>query len=507
MGIESWDATAANNNSASPNGAPEGMAPSGVNDTIRQNMASIRSWFEDAQWINLGYTHAYASGTSFTIASTDYTSTYHTGRRIKAVGSSTGTIYGTITSSSYSSNTTVNVSWDSGSLQNESLTISLAALTKDNDSLPYLNKKAADVASASTINLDQIRGDLVDVTGTTAITAITLAEGQERVVRFTGALTLTHGASLALPTSANITTAAGDFAIFRGYASSVVRCVGYSKANGKALDASVSASDLPQATTSALGGSLLPSRITISNNGSDSDHDIDFSAGTMQFSGGDGQAAVSALIKQADATWASGTNAGGMASGISLSSNTWYYCFALSNSDGDTTDFGFDTSTTASNLLADSAVSAAGLTKYKYLGAIRTDGSSNIRSFRQSGNEFYYLNKTTNTYTASNPGTSQVTQTMLVPPRSGIVAQIMFKYGQVSNPSDRYGLLRSSLENNSTPSSTHHDIHLIVGAGGNFVVKYLPTDNSQVWFRVTASDANTKAGLNTISWIDNNIID
>jgi hypothetical protein len=37
--------TAGSNNAASPNGAPEGMAPSGVNDTIREIMAAIkRDW-------------------------------------------------------------------------------------------------------------------------------------------------------------------------------------------------------------------------------------------------------------------------------------------------------------------------------------------------------------------------------------------------------------------------------------------------------------------------------
>lgn len=85
----------------------------------------------------------------------------------------------------------------------------------------------ADVASAGTINLGAATGNLVDVTGTTAITAVTLPDGNETLVRFTGALTLTHGASLVLPGAANITTVAGDFALFRGYAAGVVRCVCY----------------------------------------------------------------------------------------------------------------------------------------------------------------------------------------------------------------------------------------------------------------------------------------
>ena len=43
MSVEDWSTTADNNNSASPNGAPEGMLPSGVNNTIRQVMADVRA--------------------------------------------------------------------------------------------------------------------------------------------------------------------------------------------------------------------------------------------------------------------------------------------------------------------------------------------------------------------------------------------------------------------------------------------------------------------------------
>lgn len=106
---------------------------------------------------------------------------------------------------------------------------------------PINEAQGADIASAGTVNLDTATGNLVDVTGTTTITAITLSVGRERVVRFTGALTLTHGASLVLPGAANITTAAGDFAIFRGYASGVVRCVVYQRASGVPVAGTVAA--------------------------------------------------------------------------------------------------------------------------------------------------------------------------------------------------------------------------------------------------------------------------
>lgn len=87
--------------------------------------------------------------------------------------------------------------------------------------------QGADIASATTLNLDNATGNVVDVTGTTTITGIALSQGRWRLVRFTGALTLTHGASLVLPGAANITTAAGDWALFIGGASSVVRCALY----------------------------------------------------------------------------------------------------------------------------------------------------------------------------------------------------------------------------------------------------------------------------------------
>jgi len=75
--------------------------------------------------------------------------------------------------------------------------------------------KASDVASATTTDLGAAAGRIVDVTGTTTITSFgTVAAGVWRIVRFTGALTLTHNAtSLILPGAANILTVAGDCCI------------------------------------------------------------------------------------------------------------------------------------------------------------------------------------------------------------------------------------------------------------------------------------------------------
>ncbi len=95
---------------------------------------------------------------------------------------------------------------------------------------PYARGVA--VASASGVTFNGAIGDYFDVTGTTTINTITLSEGRESTVKFTGALTLTNSASLVLPGGANILTAAGDTAIFRGEASSVVKCIAYTRASG-----------------------------------------------------------------------------------------------------------------------------------------------------------------------------------------------------------------------------------------------------------------------------------
>ena len=140
-GIKDYSTTASNNSSVGGVNIAEGMLPSNINNAFRAITADIREFYNDSQWVIYGdgdgaHTFAYVSATAFTVAGANVTSFYHAGRRVKAVGSSTGTIVGTIASSSFSTNTTVNVTWDSGSLQNESLVIYVGILSKTNNSIP-----------------------------------------------------------------------------------------------------------------------------------------------------------------------------------------------------------------------------------------------------------------------------------------------------------------------------------------------------------------------------------
>ena len=125
MAVKDWSTTASNNTAPGSVNFQESQLPSTLNNSMRQVLADMRTHFENGGWIQL-HTTVFASSTTFTVASVDVRTTYAVGRRVRAVGSSTGTIYGVITVTAFSSNTTVTVVWDSGNLSSETLAISVS---------------------------------------------------------------------------------------------------------------------------------------------------------------------------------------------------------------------------------------------------------------------------------------------------------------------------------------------------------------------------------------------
>ncbi len=228
---------------------------------------------------------------------------------------------------------------------------------------------------------------------------------------------------------------------------------GLTAAQGKILKDLVdplTAGTAPQATETATGFSFLRKRI-IGSNGTDAQHDIDTTAGNFKFSGGDGSANIGAFTKQIDATWTGGTNQGGRAAGVSLSADTWYHYFALSNADGSVVDFGFDTSVTATNLLADAAVIAAGLTKYERQLSALTDGSSNIIAFFQNDIDFIWRTRRVALSTVA-PGTSGTL--LAVDSPLGVETIAIVKLACASTAGGNYGLITSPDEIDVAASGT-----------------------------------------------------
>jgi hypothetical protein len=155
MTTSNYSTTANSNTTINSISVAEGMPPSNVNNAIRQQLKDSRDSWNDKEWFILGSgtgstTFTRASATSITVSS-DISSTHHVGRRIKLVGSNTGTIYGKIATSSYSSpNTTITFTFDSGSIDSGDSTVTVyLGSTYSNPSTPVVDQD--DMSSNSAI--------------------------------------------------------------------------------------------------------------------------------------------------------------------------------------------------------------------------------------------------------------------------------------------------------------------------------------------------------------------
>jgi len=157
--------------------------------------------------------------------------------------------------------------------------------------------------------------------------------------------------------------------------------------DGRALDlTNMPDANLP-ASALAFPRSYLAG-LSISNSTSgespDADHDIDIAAGECRDSTHTANIALAnAITKQLDADWAEGTHAGGLDGGA-VQANTWYHVFAIKNTTSGTADIIFSTDSVTPTL-------PNGYTKFRRIGAIRTDSNGVILKFLQWGDEFTWV--------------------------------------------------------------------------------------------------------------------
>lgn len=108
--------------------------------------------------------------------------------------------------------------------------------------------------------------------------------------------------------------------------------------------------------------------------------------------------------KNCNAAWAVGTGNGALSTDVPsqiLAATTWYYVFVIERTDTGVVDILVSTSATSPTL-------PTPYTKKRRVGAIRTNGSSQINAFTQFGDEFLWTNPTlgTNLWQVSNATTT-----------------------------------------------------------------------------------------------------
>lgn len=248
------------------------------------------------------------------------------------------------------------------------------------------------------------------------------------------------------------------------------------------------------ATNTNQGISFLSQKITIANNTTDANNDIDFSGGNFVFSDFSGQAYVSAMTKRLDANWTAGNNNGGLDTGTKANS-TWYYCYAIYNPTTQASDFLFSASATSPTL-------PSGFTKYKYVGSVLNTSSNILQQFKQVGNYFYFNNIFDASPSSPTSGVYS-TYTLSVPRVNGILAMVRsildYSGTGIVTIGVNYKVTGTSVAFESFFKPTN-------GYDGLSAIEYVPTNNSaqiDVAFIYTAPASNFK--IVTKGFIDTNL--
>lgn len=276
LGSSTWSEIDASNNAVPPNGWPEGMAPSDVNNSARAQMGGEKRWWDRSNatqtttGTSTAYVLTYAAAESALYDGEETSFVLHTttgatptlnrdglgAKSLRRFDFATNAFI-SVGAGDFRTNQVLRVRYNLSADRYDVIAASTSpgdfVATNSNNTFTGTNTFAntvtvsgaafneavrVDVASASTCNIGAAASNYVRITGTTTITGLgTIASGVRRKVVFAGILTLTHNAtSLILPNNGgNITTAAGDCAEFESEGSGNWRCTDYQRASGLPL--------------------------------------------------------------------------------------------------------------------------------------------------------------------------------------------------------------------------------------------------------------------------------
>lgn len=252
--------------------------------------------------------------------------------------------------------------------------------------------------------------------------------------------------------------------------------------------------DLSADRTIALDPSYLRGYIaglTLSNNASDPNNDIDIALGVaVDSTGAKFIKLTSTLTKRLDAQWSQGSNAGGLDSGTKQA-NTTYHVHLICAPDG-TVDAMFSTSLTPTL--------PAPYTHYRRIGSVITDGSGNIRQFKQLGDEFRLVTAV-NDVSVSNLGATATLYTLTVP--TGVQVEALFR-AWMAHASPGTGVIFTAPDeaDQAPTGGGHADIQSITTAPAALYGNFRRRTNTSSQIRARSSASSTGIGIYTYGWID-----
>jgi len=240
--------------------------------------------------------------------------------------------------------------------------------------------------------------------------------------------------------------------------------------------------------------------LTLSNDAGDTAFDINITAGTARNADDDGNLALtSEQTKQINASWATGNDAGGLASNLTLAEDTYHIFLILI---GSTVEVGFDNSTVAANLISQHSA-----TEYRRIGSIYTGSTPfNIVQFTHLDNEFLLKTPVVDINDV-DPGTSAVTGTL-----ASVPTDVQFQaLASFSLRDDSFGAIISCLvtsldQSDTAPSGTLNDL-VIEGSTSDditaIIFKSLRLSTAAA-FRYRLSISNTDIDFRTVThgWTD-----
>jgi hypothetical protein len=160
--------------------------------------------------------------------------------------------------------------------------------------------------------------------------------------------------------------------------------------------------------------------LTLSNDTTSANTVIDIATGGAA---SDDNAAMmtlpNAFTKSISGTWAVNSGSAGLDAGA-VAASTWYHVFLIGNTSTGAVDVLFSTSATAPTM---TLPNAAGFTKKRRIGSIKTNASSQIILFTQVGDQFLWITPTVD-YTNGGVTVAMSALTLTVPTGVKVIADV-----------------------------------------------------------------------------------